>query len=69
VLRAQFHTLSTQGPVDRVIDYSDWESGSGLSVAGKRVITENGEVSSEDSIHTLELNPAIDPKLFQPPAQ
>lgn len=66
VLRAQFHTLNTQGPVERVIDYSDWQSGSGLNVAAKRRVTENGEVTSEDSIHTLELNPTIDPKLFQP---
>ncbi|HEV2114218.1 MAG TPA: pitrilysin family protein [Terriglobales bacterium] len=67
VLRVQFHTLSQQGPVERVIDYSDWQSGSGLNIAAKRTVTENGDVASEDSIHTLELNPTIDPKLFQPP--
>src|SRR5205085_5776524 len=65
VLRAVFHTLSMQGPVERIIDYADWESGSGLNLPSKRTITENGELTSQDSVHTIELNPTIDPKLFQ----
>ena len=66
LLRAAFHTLSMQGPVDRVVDYSDWRDTGGLSLPYKRTVTENGETSSEDTIKSIELNPTVDPKLFTP---
>src|SRR5581483_1126736 len=66
LLRAAFHTQSMQGPVDRVVDYSDWRDTGGLSLPYKRTVTENGETSSEDTVKSIELNPAVDPKLFTP---
>jgi hypothetical protein len=66
LLRAAFHTQSMQGPVDRVVDYSDWRDAGGISLPYKRTVTENGETSSEDTVKSIELNPAVDPKLFTP---
>ena len=66
VLRATFHTQSMQGPVERVVDYSDWRDAGGLSLPYKRTVTENGEPSSEDTVKSIELNPTVDPKLFTP---
>jgi len=66
VLRAVFRTQAMQGPVERVVDYSDWRDASGLSLPYKRLVTENGEPSSEDTVKSIELNPAVDPKLFTP---
>lgn len=66
VLRAAFHTTGMRGPVDRVVDYSDWRETGGLSLPFKRTITENGQAASEDTIKSIELNPAVDPKLFTP---
>ena len=64
VLRAAFHASTMRGPVDRVVDYSDWRDTGGLSLPFKRTVTENGETASEDTIKSIELNPAVDPKLF-----
>jgi len=64
VLRAAFHTSAMRGPVDRVVDYSDWRETSGLSLPFKRTVTENGEAASEDTVKSIEVNPAVDPKLF-----
>jgi zinc protease len=64
VLRAVFHAQAQQGPVERVVDYSDWRDAGGLSLPYKRIVTENGEPSSEDTVKSIELNPAVDPKLF-----
>ena len=61
-----FRTQAMQGPVERVVDYSDWRDASGLSLPYKRLVTENGEPSSEDTVKSIELNPAVDPKLFTP---
>jgi zinc protease len=66
VLRAVFRAQASQGPVERVVDYSDWRDAGGLSLPYKRTVTENGELSSEDTVKSIELNPAIDPKLFTP---
>jgi zinc protease len=66
VLRAVFHAQGREGPVERVVDYSDWRDAGGLSLPYKRTVTENGEPSSEDTVKSIELNPTVDPKLFTP---
>jgi len=35
----------------------------------KRVISENGQVVAEDEVKQIEINPPVDPKLFQRPSQ
>lgn len=66
VLRAVFHTQTMQGPAERTVDYSDWRDAGGLTLPYKRMVTENGEPSSEDTVKSIELNPTVDPKLFTP---
>jgi zinc protease len=68
VLRAVFNTLGAQGPTQRTIDYSDWRDIGGLTIPAKRVISENGEKVAEDEVQQLEVNPAVDPKIFERPS-
>lgn len=67
VLRAVFSTLGAKGPTQRTIDYSDWRDIGGLTIPAKRVISENGEQVAEDEVKQLEVNPAVDPKIFERP--
>jgi predicted Zn-dependent peptidase len=67
LLRAVFNTLGAQGPTQRTIDYSDWRDMGGITIPAKRVITENGERVAEDEVKTLEINPPVDPKIFERP--
>ena len=64
VIRAEFKTLSMEGPVERVIDYSDFRQTDGLTLPFKRTVKENGEVRSEDVISSIEINPQIDAMIF-----
>ncbi len=68
VLRSRFRTLGNAGPVDRVVDYSDWRDTGGLSLPYKRTVRENDEPYSQDEIKEFQLNPPLDPKTFEMPA-
>ncbi len=61
------NTLGAQGPTQRTIDYSDWRDMGGLTIPAKRIITENGERVAEDEVKQLEVNPPVDPKIFERP--
>ncbi|MCI0349171.1 MAG: hypothetical protein L0Z53_07080 [Acidobacteriales bacterium] len=39
----------------------------GLTIPAKRIITENGERVAEDEVKQLEVNPPVDPKIFERP--
>ena len=65
VVRAEFKTLSMEGPVDRVIDYSDFRQADGLTLPFKRTVKENGELRSEDVVSSVEINPQVDAAAFE----
>ena len=65
VIRAEFRTLSMEGPVDRVVDYSDFRQADGLTLPFKRTVRENGELRSEDVVSSIEINPQIDALTFE----
>lgn len=66
ILRA---TRSPIGPVgrgsDAVYDYSNWRDIDGIKVPFR--IEESGAANTVDELQTFEVNPTIDPNLFQPP--
>jgi hypothetical protein len=68
LLRAAFTTLGQQGPTQRTIDYSDWRNLGGITIPAKRVISDNGQEVAQDQVKQLEVNPPVDPKIFQKPA-
>ena len=54
-----------EGPVDRVIDYSDFRQTDGLNLPFKRTVKENGELRSEDVVSSIEINPQVDAATFE----
>jgi len=67
VLRSQYQASSRSGPATQVIDYSEWKAVDGLTVPFHAEITTNGEHAGSVIINSYEINPAVDPKLFDKP--
>jgi hypothetical protein len=69
LLRAVYDTLGEEGITERTIDYSDWRTLGGINIPVKRIISDNGEPIAEDEVKQLEINPPVDPKIFERPVQ
>ncbi len=69
LLQVSYEDVGQRGPVHRVITYSDWRPVDGLTVPYQRTITENGRPSASEQIQTYQLNPVVDAKLFEKPAE
>jgi zinc protease len=68
ILKETYKTLSQHGPVQGETEMENWKPLGGLTVPTLRVNKQNGENSSTAEYTDLELNPTVDPKLFQKPA-
>jgi zinc protease len=66
ILRASAPASGPQ-PGERVTDYADWKSVQGLSLPFKEIRTRGGEKESAVEVLEVELNPNLDPKLFDKP--
>lgn len=69
ILKETYTTLSQGRPVKGETDLEDWKPIAGLTLPLRRVNKQNGEDSSTTEYTELELNPAIDPKIFEKPAE
>ena len=67
LLRATFMATGQQGPVQRTVEYSDWRPVGNLNLPFKTTISEDGKQVGSDSVKSLEINPTIDPKMFEKP--
>ena len=68
LVKSAFTATGQQGPVQRTVEYSDWRDASGIKLPFKREVTENGKPSGTETVKSFEINPTIDPKLFEKPA-
>ena len=68
VLREKYKGVGQAGPFDGESDLSDWRTADGLTMPYKHENKQNGEQTSTAEFKRLELNPQIDPKLFEKPA-
>ncbi|MGE5324849.1 MAG: M16 family metallopeptidase [Actinomycetota bacterium] len=68
VLRAQFQGNSPQGPQTDVVDQSDWKTVDGVTLPFHEEVMTNGKPAASITVTDLELNPTVDPKLFEKPA-
>jgi len=64
ILKETYRTLSQSGPVQGETDFDNWKSISGLTLPLIRHNKQNGQDSSTSEFTALELNPTVDPKLF-----
>ncbi len=69
ILKETYRTLSQSGPVQGETDMDNWKPMSGLILPLLRHNKQNGQDSSTAEYSALEINPAVDPKLFDKPAE
>jgi zinc protease len=69
ILKETYRTLSQGQPVQGETDMEDWKSVNGVNVPFLRQNKQNGQDSSKAEYTSLEFNPAVDPKLFDKPAE
>jgi hypothetical protein len=70
ILKETYTTLNSQGaPVQGETDMDNWKSINGLTIPFARHNKQNGQDSSTAEYTALEINPAVDPKLFEKPAE
>jgi zinc protease len=68
ILKETYPTLSQGGPVQGETDMDNWKPISGITLPLMRRNKQNGQDSSTSEYTALEINPAVDPKLFEKPA-
>ena len=69
ILKETYMTLSQGGPVQGETDMDNWKPISGLTLPLVRHNKQNGQDSSTSEFTALELNPTVDPKLFEKPRE
>jgi zinc protease len=69
ILKETYRTIGQQGPVQGETEMDDWKPLSGLNLPLVRRNKQNGQDSSTAQYTALELNPTVDPKLFDRPAE
>jgi zinc protease len=69
ILKVTYMTLSQGGPVQGETYMENWKAIGGLTIPLVRHNKQNGQDSSTAEITALEVNPAVDPKLFEKPAE
>jgi predicted Zn-dependent peptidase/outer membrane lipoprotein-sorting protein len=60
-----YSDVGPQGPVENVEVQSDYQAVAGVRIPMKQVTTSNGQKASEMAISKAEINPSLDPKLFE----
>jgi zinc protease len=67
ILRAAWKSVGPAGPGDVVADYADWKPVAGLTLPFKVTRTRSGEKEASVELKDVEINPSVDPKLFEKP--
>jgi zinc protease len=69
ILKETYRTIGQRGPVQGETDLDNWKPLSGLTLPMLRHNKQDGQDSSTAEYTALEFNPAVDPKLFDKPAE
>jgi len=69
ILKETYQTLGQGGPAQGETVMEDWKAISGLTLPLRRKNSQNGEQTSVVEYKSLEINPPVDPKLFEKPAE
>jgi hypothetical protein len=70
ILKETYPTVSQHGPVQGETTFENWKTlDNGLTIPLLRKNKQNGEDSSQAEYKSIELNPTVDPKLFEKPAE
>jgi hypothetical protein len=69
VLREKYKGMGPTGPFDGETDFSDWRTADGLTFPYVHKNQQNGQQTGTVEYKKIELNPSIDPKLFEKPPE
>src|SRR6202167_3456293 len=69
ILKETYRTLSQGQPAQGETEMKDWKPVNGVNVPFVRQNKQNGQDSSKSEYTSLEFNPAVDPKVFEKPAE
>jgi zinc protease len=69
ILKETYLTVGPSGPVQGETALEDWKAIDGLTLPLLRKNKQNGEDSSVVEYSAIELNPTVDPKIFEKPAE
>jgi len=69
ILREAYKGMGQTGPFDGETDLSDWRAADGLTLPYLHQNKQNGKTSSTVQYTAIQVNPAVNPKLFEKPAQ
>ncbi len=68
ILKETYTTLSQGGPVPGETDFENWKPLGGLNIPTIRLSKQNGEENSRAEYTSLEVNPTVDPRIFEKPS-
>ena len=69
VLREKYKAMGQSGPFDGETNLADWRAVDGLTMPYKHQNKQDGKETSTAQFKKIELNPAVDPKIFAKPAE
>jgi zinc protease len=69
IVREQYKGMGQTGQFDGETDLSDWRSADGITLPYTHKNKQNGQETSLVEYKKVELNPTVDPKLFEKPAE
>ncbi len=69
ILREKYKAMGQSGPFDGESNLSEWRTADGLTMPYKHQNKQDGKETSTAEFKKIELNPALDPKLFSKPAE
>jgi zinc protease len=67
ILRSSAQSMGMGGPAEQVVDYSEWKDVEGMNLPFKLKIKQGGNDAGTEDVQELQVNPAVDPKLFEKP--
>jgi zinc protease len=68
IVRETYKAMGQSGPMDVETDFSDWKEVEGLNLPFHRENKQEGQGASTVEYSQIELNPIVDPKVFEKPA-
>jgi len=68
ILRASFKSVGPAGPGEMVVEYIEWKPVAGLTLPFKVTRSRDGTKEASVEVKEAEINPSVDPKIFQKPA-
>jgi zinc protease len=69
ILKETYRTIGPRGPAQGETDLDNWKPVSGITLPLLRHNRLDGQDSSTSEYTAIEINPAVDPKLFEKPAE